>query len=100
MWTDYVYVIVYVSASLYRRTKTLMKYFTFLLLSFLLIAMSNEKAWSQNNKSYDSDWKKVDDLIQKRNLPQSALAEVKKIYARAKKEGRDAEVIRSLVYII
>lgn len=50
-------------------------------------------------KTYAEQWKKVDELIEKQNLPQSALQEVKKIYATAKKEKQEAQVIKSLVYI-
>ena len=51
-------------------------------------------------KTYDANWKKVDDLIVKKNLPKSALAEVKKIYALAKKEKQDAQLIKAVVYMI
>ncbi|HWJ29131.1 MAG TPA: MG2 domain-containing protein, partial [Flavisolibacter sp.] len=77
-----------------------MKYFKNLLLPLLLIMFCTIKGWGQNNKSYDTAWKKIDELIQKKNLPKSALTEVKKIYSRAKKEGQDAQVIKSLVYMI
>src|SRR5262245_44163009 len=50
-------------------------------------------------KNYDKEWKKVDDLV-KKNLPKSALEEVKKIYSLAKKEKQDAQVIKSLVYMV
>jgi hypothetical protein len=50
-------------------------------------------------KNYGAQWKKVDELIQKENLPKSALEEVKKIYAQAKKEKQDAQVVKSLVYM-
>ena len=46
----------------------------------------------------EKEWKKVDDYVQK-GLPKSALTEVKKIYALAKKEKQDAQVIKSLVYM-
>jgi len=49
-------------------------------------------------KNYDKEWKKVEQFSQK-GLPQSALTEVKKIYALAKKEKQDAQVIKSLLYI-
>ncbi len=49
-------------------------------------------------KNYEKEWKKVEDLTQK-GLPKSALEEVKKIYALAKKEKQDAQVIKSLVYM-
>jgi hypothetical protein len=49
-------------------------------------------------KKYEKEWKKVEAFNNKK-LPQSALAEVKKIYALAKKENQDAQVIKSLLYI-
>ena len=52
----------------------------------------------QKMKTYDKEWKQIDSLIQKNGLPESALAEVNKIYASAKKEGNDAQVIKALLY--
>ncbi len=49
-------------------------------------------------KNYDKEWKKVEDFV-KKNLPKSALEEVKKIYDMAKNEKQDAQIIKSLVYI-
>ena len=49
-------------------------------------------------KQYQTQWKKIDELITKSRLPKSALAEVKKLYALAKKENQPAQVIRTLVY--
>ncbi|HET6769065.1 MAG TPA: alpha-2-macroglobulin, partial [Chitinophagaceae bacterium] len=51
-------------------------------------------------KTYEKEWKKVDDLITKKKLPKTALAEVKKVYLLAKKEKQDAQVIKSVVYMI
>jgi TonB-dependent SusC/RagA subfamily outer membrane receptor len=50
-------------------------------------------------KDYEKEWQKVDELISKKNLPESALAEVKKIYALAKKEKQDAQLIKAVVYL-
>jgi hypothetical protein len=50
-------------------------------------------------KNYEKEWKKAAELI-KKGLPKSALTEAKKIYELAKKEKQDAQVIKSLVYII
>ncbi len=36
----------------------------------------------------------------KKNLPKSALAEVKKIYAKAKSEGQEAQRLKALVYMV
>ena len=51
-------------------------------------------------KNYAVQWKKVDSLIEKKNLPKSALVEVNKIYAQAKKEKQEAQIIKALVYKI
>ncbi|HEY0355535.1 MAG TPA: alpha-2-macroglobulin, partial [Flavisolibacter sp.] len=73
-----------------------MKPLKYLLIFFLLIFSIQSFA---QMKQYDVQWKKVDDLMNKKKLPKSALAEVKKIYALAKKEGQQAQVIKSLVYM-
>jgi Bacterial Alpha-2-macroglobulin MG10 domain/Alpha-2-macroglobulin family/MG2 domain len=52
----------------------------------------------QKMDSYTAAWKKIDSLISKKGLTKSALEEVKKIYARAKKEKEDAQLIKSLLY--
>src|SRR5687768_12348583 len=51
-------------------------------------------------KTYEKEWKKIDELITKKKLPKTALAEVKKIYALAKKEKQEAQVIKAVVYMI
>ncbi|MBK8606914.1 MAG: alpha-2-macroglobulin [Chitinophagaceae bacterium] len=57
-------------------------------------------SFSQNPiKNYEKEWKKVEDFVNK-GLPKSALTEVKLIYALAKKEKQDAQVIKSLVYMM
>jgi uncharacterized protein YfaS (alpha-2-macroglobulin family) len=48
--------------------------------------------------SYDSAWQKIDKLLQQKGLVQSALSDVNNIYARAKKEKNDAQLIKALVY--
>ncbi|HRP33096.1 MAG TPA: MG2 domain-containing protein, partial [Agriterribacter sp.] len=55
---------------------------------------------SQTKMSYDAAWKKVDQLIEEKGLPQTALAEVKKIYQRAKKEKNQAQLTKALLYQI
>ncbi|MBC7946569.1 MAG: alpha-2-macroglobulin, partial [Chitinophagaceae bacterium] len=64
----------------------------------LLFSFSNSHAQS-TIKTYDKQWKVVADFV-KKQLPKSALVEVKKIYALAKQENQDAQVIKSLVYMI
>jgi hypothetical protein len=76
-----------------------------LILSITLFIICDIPAYSQqpiNNHEKDPiaiRWKKVDELV-KKELPKSALTEVKKIYALAKKEKQEAQIIKSLVYII
>src|SRR5436190_230028 len=53
----------------------------------------------QSIKNYDKEWKKVEGFA-KKNLPKSALIEVKKIYELAKKEKQDAQLIKAVVYMI
>src|SRR6185369_11367644 len=50
-------------------------------------------------KNYENEWKKVEAFV-KKGLPKSALDEVKKIYALAKKDKQDAQLIKSLVYMV
>ena len=61
------------------------------------IMLTGLSATAQTIKMYEPEWKKIDSLVAK-GLPKSALAEVKKIYERAKKESQEAQVIKALVY--
>src|SRR6188768_3836286 len=65
---------------------------------FLTVSITGN---AQSVKTYSAEWKKVEDYVNKK-LPKSALVEVKKIYALAKKDGSagEAQVIKSLIYII
>jgi uncharacterized protein YfaS (alpha-2-macroglobulin family) len=65
-----------------------------LFLSLFVTVMSA----SAQIKNYEADWKKVDALWQQQRLPKSALAEVNRIFAKAKKEKQEAQVIKALVY--
>ncbi len=47
---------------------------------------------------YEKAWIKIDTLISKKGLIQSALTEVNKIYALAKAEKKDAQLIKALLY--
>src|SRR5688572_10307090 len=49
-------------------------------------------------KTYEKEWKKVQ-AFAKKNLPKSAFDETKKIYALAKAEKQDAQVIKALIYM-
>ncbi|MEO6070206.1 MAG: alpha-2-macroglobulin, partial [Chitinophagaceae bacterium] len=78
----------------------MMKTLLFFLATFFFYSLTIQNVKAQTIKNYEKDWKKVDDLLQKKGLPRSALEEVKKIYATAKKEGQEAQVIKALVYLI
>ncbi len=67
------------------------------ILSFLLF---NQNVRAQVAvKNYDAQWKKVEAYIEK-ELPKSALAEVKNIYALAKREKQDAQLVKSVIYMM
>ncbi|MBI1343848.1 MAG: alpha-2-macroglobulin [Terrimonas sp.] len=70
----------------------------FILALFFSLLTHTPKA-QQPLKTYNKEWEKVDELLVKKNLPQSALNAVKKIYAQAKKEKQEAQVIKALVYM-
>src|SRR5215212_4110377 len=77
--------------------RMIMHPFRFLL--FLFLISNPVLLFAQNPvKNYEKEWKKVDDLV-KKELPKSALTEIKKIYELAKKEKQDAQVVKALVYI-
>src|SRR5688572_16535597 len=68
---------------------------------FLILILSVTYGYGQTPiKNYEKEWKKVDELIRKKNLPKSAFAEVKKIYELAKKEKQEAQIIKAVVYMI
>jgi hypothetical protein len=68
-----------------------------LILTVITVLFVTMSARSQTPvKNYEAEWKKVDAFIAK-ELPKSALTEVKKIYALAKKEKQEAQLIKSLV---
>jgi uncharacterized protein (UPF0335 family) len=49
--------------------------------------------------SYAARWKKIDQLINENGLTRSALAEVEKVYQLAKKEKKDVQIIKALIYM-
>lgn len=70
------------------------------LVSITLIQLIALTAFGQApKKDYATQWKNVEDYIKKK-LPKSALAETRKIYDLAKKEKQDAQLIKSLIYIM
>jgi len=68
------------------------------LLTALLLLFTCYLSAQQKMTDYNTLWKKVDSLSTKKGLTQSALEEVNKIYALAKKEKQDAQLIKALLY--
>src|SRR5882672_8900120 len=69
-----------------------------LFLSILVSGMLSIAHGQAPVKNYEAAWKKVAEL-QLNGLPASAMIELKKIYAQAKKDGQDAQVIRSVYFM-
>ncbi len=65
----------------------------FLLPAICSLAQAQKKDW-------DASWQLVDSLINKKGLTQSALKEVDALYARAKKEKNDGQLLKALIYSI
>jgi hypothetical protein len=66
----------------------------------LVLSHVSVSTWSQPRpKNYEKEWKQADAFIQK-HLPKSALEQVKNIYQLAKKDKQDAQVIKTLIYMI
>jgi len=75
-----------------------MKVFRALLFLALITATFNPIIAQQTRFNYDSAWKSIDQLVDNKGLPKSALKEVDKIYERSKKEGNSAQTIKALLY--
>src|SRR5690349_7394432 len=89
----------YVSASQTENFKAdFMKPVRLILIITLLAIFYSSKLTAQV-KNYETQWKKVNELIEKKNLPKSALEEVKTIYTLAKKERQEAQVVKALIYM-
>lgn len=55
--------------------------------------------FAQTPFPYAKTWKKIDSLLQKKDLPKSALEEVNKLYAAAKKEKEEAQWVKAVIYM-
>src|SRR6266851_1610608 len=62
-----------------------------ILLSYLVF-------FGQTGFPYDKEWNLIDSLMNKKNLPKSALMEVNKVYAAAKKDKQEAQWVRAIIY--
>lgn len=67
-----------------------------LMLSIIVLFSVNVKA-QQQYKNYDDIWKKVQ-KFEENNLPKSALIEVEKIYANAKKKNNAPQLLKTLLF--
>ncbi len=68
-------------------------------ISFVVMMLITLSGWSQQEKEFEKRWKVADSLISK-GLPQSALAEVEGIYARASELGNNPQMIKAVIYRI
>ena len=48
--------------------------------------------------NYDKLWKKIDSVYYTRGLSRTAIADVEKIYAAAKREKNEVQLIKALIY--
>ena len=69
----------------------------FILLFINFLFFVNQLMAQTKPNDYKTQWKKIDDLIEK-GLTKSAITEVKKIYTLAKKDNNDAQLIKSLMF--
>jgi len=76
----------------------MMQPFRFFFICIALAMFISLPSTAQVTKNYEKEWKQVDAFV-KKELPRSALEQVKKIYLLAKKEKQEAQVIKSLVYM-
>ncbi len=53
---------------------------------------------AQNKFNYTAAWKKVDDLMEKKGLTQSALKDVQLIYNAAKKEKNNGQLLKAVLF--
>jgi hypothetical protein len=63
-----------------------------------VILLSYQFSFGQSNFPYDAEWKLIDSLMNKKNLPKSALVEVIKIYSTAKTEKNEAQWVKAILY--
>lgn len=70
----------------------------FLLISFLVYFSLQSKA--QIKSPYDKEWNEITNLLEKNELPKTALSKVISIYDRAKKDKNENEQLKALIYRI
>ena len=67
--------------------------------ALITLMMTALQAQKKPMDKYTAAWKEVETLVEKKNLPESALRETKKIYGWAKKEGNEPQELKALVYM-
>ncbi|MDR2929152.1 MAG: hypothetical protein LBV41_13290 [Cytophagaceae bacterium] len=70
-------------------------------IKFLLIAMFCTIACTAQNvqkMNYSEQWKKIDELINTKNLPKSAMTEVMKVYDFSTKEKNYPQAVKAVIY--
>ncbi|HEY0676763.1 MAG TPA: hypothetical protein VGD17_00705 [Chitinophagaceae bacterium] len=68
--------------------------------TFLAITIITTAYGQTKPANYEADWRRVDSLFQQRGLTRSALDGVQRIYAKAKKENNQPQLIKALIYRI
>src|SRR5664279_2486240 len=63
-----------------------------------VILICYQSFYGQSSFPYESEWKLIDSLINKKNLPKSALTEVNKVWAAAKKDKDEAQWVKAIIY--
>lgn len=72
--------------------------FGYYLIITIIISLTMHTYGQGSLKNYDSEWKKVEALAGK-GLAKDALAQVREIYAQAKKDKQDAQLIKAALYM-
>jgi len=91
----YLHLISTVLITLHKMFSMFLKRISLVNLFILLFSMS---LFAQNKFNYTAAWKKVEDLIEKKGLTESALKEVKLIYDAAKKEKNNGQLLKSVLF--
>jgi uncharacterized protein YfaS (alpha-2-macroglobulin family) len=67
-------------------------------LSTALMLLSYLTSFSQAGFPYNSAWKRIDSLMNQKNLPKSALTEVNRVYAAAKNDLNEAQWVKAIIF--
>src|ERR1700744_3660789 len=68
-----------------------------LVIACMLLAASWLRAQT-SPEAYELKWKQVDSLLTRKGLPETAMAEINRIYTLAVREHNDAQEIKALIY--